>query len=65
MNQLINIEFIDRRFYRQKYDAEKALVGFAEITRSQTDIDSLASSMTGLVQTTLQPESTSLWIQKG
>lgn len=57
-------EFIDRRFYRQKYDAEKALAGFAEITRGQTDIDSLISGMTDLVQITLQPESTSLWIKK-
>ena len=55
--------FIDRRFYRQKYDAEKALAEFAAEARSETDFEQLANHLTGTVQETLQPENISLWMQ--
>jgi len=57
-------DFIDRRFYRQKYDAEKALAAFSAEARSETDLEQLASHLTGTVRETLQPERVSLWLQR-
>jgi hypothetical protein len=56
-------DFIDRRFYRQKYDAEKALAEFADSARSETDLGQLSQRLTGTVQETLQPERVSLWLR--
>jgi len=55
-------DFIDRRFYRQKYDVELALAKFAEAARSETDLETLTGSMSEVVQTTLQPETISVWL---
>ena len=55
--------FIDRRFYRQKYDTEKALADFATAARSETDLEQLSEHLTSTVQETLQPEQVSLWLQ--
>ena len=54
--------FIDRRFYRQKYDAEKALAAFAAAARQETDLTNLANHLGSTVQETLQPEQLTLWI---
>jgi hypothetical protein len=56
-------QFIDRRFYRQKYNAEQALVSFARAARSETDLEELGSQMLLLVQKTVQPEHLSLWLK--
>ena len=56
-------DFIDRRFYRRKYDAEKALAEFAAAARSETDLAQLSERLTGTVQDTLQPGQVSLWLQ--
>jgi len=55
--------FIDRRFYRQKYDAEKALAEFTAAARSETDLERLTARMVEVVQDTLQPHSASVWMQ--
>jgi len=55
-------EFIDRRFYRQKYDAGRALAQFSVIARDEVDLDNLTISLLDVVQETLQPEATSLWL---
>ena len=54
--------FIDRRFYRQKYDAERALAEFATEARSETNLEQLADHLIGTVQDTLLPERVSLWM---
>ncbi len=56
--------FIDRRFYRRKYDAELALAEFAAAARSETDLRKLTQSLTGAVQETVNPQQVSLWIRK-
>jgi hypothetical protein len=56
-------DFIDRRFYRRKYDAEKALAEFAAAARSQTDLAQLTKHLTGTVQEALQPEQITLWLK--
>ena len=57
-------EFIDRRFYRRKYDAEQALADFAAAARSEADLAQLADRLTDTVQETLQPEQVSLWLTR-
>jgi len=56
-------DFIDRHFYRRKYDAEKALAAFAASARSETDLEQLSLQLTGTVQEALQPEQVSLWLR--
>jgi hypothetical protein len=55
-------DFIDRRFYRRKYNAEHALAGFAAAARSETDLEQLTTHLTDTVQETLQPEEIEVWI---
>jgi hypothetical protein len=56
-------DFIDRRFYRRKYDAEQALAAFAAAARNETDLEQLSRRLTSAIQETLQPEQVSLWIK--
>jgi hypothetical protein len=55
--------FIDRRFYRKKYDAEQALAQFAIAARDEVDMDKLAAALMGVVDETMQPEKVSLWLR--
>ncbi len=56
-------EFIDRRFYRQKYDAEQALAKLAAAARDEVDIDQLKVALLQVVEGTMQPERMSLWLK--
>ena len=55
--------FIDRRFYRNKYDAEQALAQFATIARDEVALGKLKTSLINVVEDTMQPESVSLWMK--
>ncbi len=57
--------FIDRRFYRQKYDAEQALAEFAATARNETNLETLTIQVVDFVNKTMQPEHTSLWLRGG
>ena len=49
-------DFVDRRFYRRKYDAQQVLIDFAQTTRNETHLDSLTGELIRVVAKTLQPE---------
>jgi hypothetical protein len=57
--------FIDRRFYRQRYNSEQVLAAFAEQARQETDLEALTEGLMGVVGETMQPEGLSLWINGG
>ncbi|MGD2050307.1 MAG: hypothetical protein PVH03_12460 [Chloroflexota bacterium] len=56
--------FIDHRFFRQKYNATITLRRFAETARDEVDLDQLAAEILQVVQETLQPERSSLWLRR-
>jgi hypothetical protein len=56
-------DIIDRRFFRQKYDAEKTIEAFAATVRNETELDALTAELLRVIQETMQPATLSIWLR--
>lgn len=56
--------FIDRRFFRQRYNSEQILQDFSASLRNEVDLQALSERLLDVVDESLHPESATLWIKK-
>jgi hypothetical protein len=55
---------IDRRFNRQRYDADRVVADFAEYAAHETDLAALQARIVGIVAETIQPRQVTVWVHK-
>ncbi len=56
-------KFIDRRFYRRKYDASRVIANFTSTLREEIELDQLNVRLLTVVEETFLPETATLWLQ--
>lgn len=55
---------IDRRFYRQKYDAVRAMENFSAGVRREVELDNLTNLMVDVTEKTVSPEKVWVWLKR-
>ena len=56
--------FIDRRFYRRKFDAQRTLEDFGAAARTEVGLGPLSEELVGVVRQTMEPAHVSLWLRR-
>ncbi|MBI5029138.1 MAG: hypothetical protein HZB51_01325 [Chloroflexi bacterium] len=54
---------IDRRYYRSNYDAQRVLARFSETVRDEVELEKLTRELLDVVNESMQPTTSSLWLQ--
>lgn len=56
--------FVDRRFSREKYDAQQTIDSFSARMRLETDLEDLTRDLTTVVDTTMRPDLVTVWLAR-
>lgn len=57
------LRWVDRRFYRSRYNMERLVEDFANSLQNRTDVGGLTDDWVGIVTETLQPSAVGVWIK--